>query len=193
MCGCKKKKKNNFLIFWYKHSAAPLARKSAFCSWGYPVPPQPSSSLSCSLSTPDPLLTDASRYLVMVAPGAVCLADCGRQLFGGESVAAVAEVGHPCADGVICSQHTSVHWRAGRAARHGCRPEKDNCTHVFATYGPHASRQSSSWQTQGLLRHGSSTDINGYSIFVGESHLSYQLLLQFYTAAIYYYPLKRKH
>lgn len=52
----------------------------------------------------------------MVAPGAVWLADCRRQLFGGESVAAVAEVGHPCADGVICSQHTSVHWRAGRTA-----------------------------------------------------------------------------
>lgn len=52
----------------------------------------------------------------MVAPGAVWLADCGRQLFGGESVAAAAEVGHPCADGVICGEHTSVHWRAGRTA-----------------------------------------------------------------------------
>lgn len=67
----------------------------------------------------------------MVAPGTVWLADCGRQLFGGESVAAVAEVGHPCANGVICSQHTSVHGRAGRTARHGCRQGGKTIVHVF--------------------------------------------------------------
>ncbi len=78
-----------------------------------------------------PPLTDASGYLVVVAPGAVWLADCGRQLFGGEPVAAVAEVGHPCADGVISSEHTSVHRRDGHTAWHSCRRQQDDWWHTF--------------------------------------------------------------
>lgn len=91
---------------------------------------------------PPPLicfLTAASGYLVVVAPGAVWLADCGRQLFGGEPIAAVAEVGHPCADRVISSEHTSVHWRAGYTAWHSCRRWKGQLlTHVDGQCKPHA-------------------------------------------------------
>lgn len=84
-------------------------------------------------------LTAASGYLVVVAPGAVWLADCGRQLFGGEPIAAVAEVGHPCADRVISSEHTSVHWRAGYTAWHSCRRWKGQLlTHVDGQCEPHA-------------------------------------------------------
>lgn len=90
----------------------------------------PSSCISSCLLPQHPLLTDASGYLVVVAPGAVWLADCGRQLFGGEPVAAVAEVGHPCADGVIRSEHTSVHWRTRHTAWHSCRRQEDNCRHT---------------------------------------------------------------
>lgn len=67
------------------------------------------------LSKASSLLTKASGYLVVIAPGAVWLADCGRQLFG-EPVTAVTEVGRPCADGVISSEHTSVRWRIGHTA-----------------------------------------------------------------------------
>lgn len=63
-----------------------------------------------------PLPTNASGYLVVIAPGAVWLADCGCQFFGGEPVATVTEVGHSRANGVISSEHTSVHWRAGYTA-----------------------------------------------------------------------------
>lgn len=91
---------------------------------------------------PPPLirfLTAASGYLVVVAPGAVWLADCGRQLFGGEPIAAVAEVGHPCADRVISSEHTSVHWCAGYTAWHSCRRWKGQLlTHVDGQCEPHA-------------------------------------------------------
>lgn len=71
--------------------------------------------LPFQLSKASSLLTKASGYLVVIAPGAVWLADCGRQLFG-EPVTAVTEVGRPCADGVISSEHTSVRWRIGHTA-----------------------------------------------------------------------------
>lgn len=63
-----------------------------------------------------PLPTNASGYLVVIAPGAVWLADSGCQFFGGEPVATVTEVGHSRANGVISSKHTSVHWRTGYTA-----------------------------------------------------------------------------
>lgn len=86
--------------------------------------------------SPRQFLTAASGYLVVVAPGAVWLADCGRQLFGGEPIAAVAEVGHPCADGVISGEHTSVDGRARHAARHSCRGRKGRLlTHVHGQQG----------------------------------------------------------
>lgn len=175
-------------MFFYRNAQHLLEYAAVLCVLEvYPN----ASSLPCSLSIPHVLLTDASRYLVVVAPGAVCLADCGRQLFGGQSVAAVAEVGHPCADGVICGEHTSVDWRAGRAAWHGCRREKDNCKHVHLRHTGHmlAGRAAPEAHRGCSIL---STDMSYYSFFVEESHLSSQLLLQVHTAAIYYYPLKRK-
>lgn len=111
-----------------------LFPKAAMASCGYPISLNhfPSSSACPCLLPQHPPLTDASGYLVVVAPGAVWLADCGRQLFGGEPVATVAEVGHPCADGVISSEHTSVHWCTGHTAWHSCRRQRGRLsTNVF--------------------------------------------------------------
>ena len=118
------------------------------------LPPPPS---SCLLPQ-HPLLTDASGYLVVVAPGAVWLADCGRQLFGGEPVAAVAEVGHPCADGVISSKHTSVHWRAGHTAWHSCGQQEDECRHTFMRSTRHMLERFA--ETPGKRRHGVQSNIH---------------------------------
>lgn len=118
------------------------------------LPPPPS---SCLLPQHH-LLTDASGYLVVVAPGAVWLADCGRQLFGGEPVAAVAEVGHPCADGVISSKHTSVHWRAGHTAWHSCGQQEDECRHTFMRSTRHMLERFA--ETPGKHRHGVQSNIH---------------------------------
>lgn len=57
----------------------------------------------------------------MVAPGAVRLADGAGQLFGGQAVAVIAEVGHARAHRVVHRQHSSVHRRLGHPTGHRCR------------------------------------------------------------------------
>lgn len=50
----------------------------------------------------------------MVAPGAIRLAHSAGQLFGGQPVAIVAEVGHTSAHRVVHRKHSSVHRSLGQ-------------------------------------------------------------------------------